>query len=236
MKNSEIRGRALSKVKSQINGLSAIVVVVYVIQKLLGLMSGITGTALDVALGVVVHIITALLTAGLARVAIRAWREGKAGWGDMLICFRDRRYLLAGLYGGIIAAVFGVLGDAVYIFGNATAGFAAGALFDWAAAACIGYIVYAADLFENIPVLEAARKGMAALTKGIARVVCMEINLYWWIALAMAVMFAFVGIVGGVSGIPLRLVLFITMCVLKWVVGGYIMLCEAGLARTLLKG
>lgn len=235
MKNADIRTRALSKMKSKIANLSAFVVIVFVVQRALGLMGGITGTALNIALGVIVHIVTALLTAGLSKVAIQSWREGAARWSDVVICFRDRRYLLCGLYGGMLAALLGLAGDLAYIFGNAIVGYIAEALTGWAAAVCTGYIVFAADIFEKDAPLDAAKRGMRTLMGNMARIMQMEINLYWWIVAAMVAIFLFCGVLGGVGAIPLRFILFVAMGILKWAIGGYIALCEAGLARTLMK-
>jgi hypothetical protein len=229
MKNAEIRARALSKMKNKIAGLSAIVVIVYIVQKALGML------AQNLLLSVAVNMATVFLSAGLARVAMRAWREGKALWSDLAVCFRERRYLLIGLYGCVLAAVFGVLKFVVYSFAGNLAGSAAAIVLDWAAALCTGYMVFAADILENHSPLKAALAGLGTLMKNIGRVILMEISLYWWIVLAMAIMFLFFGVVGGVSGTTLMIILFVAMAVLKWVIFGYIVLCEAGLARTLLK-
>ena len=236
MNNKEIRARALSKVKGQISNLSFIIVISYMLQKILGLFTMATGTALDVILGVAAHILISLLTAGTAKVAITAWREGRASWRDLFSGFAGVRMFLCGLYGGVLAAMFGLLSNVIYMFAPEIAGYAASVVLDWAAALCTGYIVFAADLFEKLAPIDAARKGMSVLTKRLARVIKMELNLYWWIIVALALVFVLTGVIGGVAGIPLRMVLFLVMLALKWAVGAYIALCEAGLARTLMKG
>ena len=236
MNNVEIRARALSKVKTKIANLTAIVMVAFFIDSVLGLFSNLTGSALDVVLSVIVRVVTSFIAAGLAKVAIQTWREGNAQWSDLFICFKSRRYLLCGLYGGMIAASFSIVSSAVFMLGIQSAAYILEMILDAAAVICTSYIVFAADLYDKKPPLDMAKLGMKVLTKNVGRVVRMEINLYLWIAIVYVAFLLFFGIVGGVLGLPLRLVLFVVMGIIRWAVGGYIVLCESGLGRTLIKG
>jgi len=236
MNNKEIRARALAKMKNKIAGLTAIVMVAFIIDNVLGLFSNMTGSVLDVLLSVMVRVITSLLMTGLAKVSMQAWREGNALWSDLFIAFRTRRYLLCGLYGGMISASFSVVGNLVYMLGGGLAANLLDLVLGWAGTACTAYIVFAADLFEKKNPLDAAKMGISCLTKNLKRVIGMEFVLYCWIGITVAIMFAFFAILGGVVGLPLRLVLFVVLGIIRWAVGGYIVLSEAGLGRTLLKG
>ena len=236
MNNKEIRGRALSKVKTKMKGLTAIVVVGYLINSVLGLFGSASGSVVMTIVGVIANIAIAFITAGVAKVGMQAWREGNVQWRDLFICFRTRRYLLCGLYGGMFSASFGVLAGLVGMLLGNSAGQAASTILGVAATLCTSYIVYAADLFEKKEPLAMAKLGVKTLFKNLGRVIGMLLNLYGWIIIVLVILFLFFAVVGGVVGVPLYLVLFAVQVMIKWAIGSYIVLSEAGLGRTLLKG
>jgi len=75
---------------------------------------------------------------------------------------------------------------------------------------------------------------VAAMLKNLGRVIEMRVNVYWWIA---AVMLGILWIcdASGLFSILTALVVFLVGLVCRWMVGALTALCEAGLARNLMK-
>ena len=233
MSNKELRVKALSKIKhDNFSGLSA---AAYAIAALPLLLGDITGIKLaDIAITFAAAFIAALFcAAGYVRVAMGRWRFTKGGFRDLACCFTEwntfvRSALPCAVYAGMItvfrhvvmtggwitAAIVGVCLIFVHLF--------------------VSYALYGCELCPEKGPIKAAMTGVATAVKGMGAILEMKIYVYWWIAGLIAIIM-YCCISGKQPGFITALIVFLVVLIPRWMVGAYIALCEAGLARTLFK-
>lgn len=230
MNNSEIRIKALAKAKDY--NFSAAGAFTYFIMGIVLLAGDVTGIYIaDIAISAAVAFIASLICGpGYVHVAMETWRQGKKNFSGLFFGFRNfsRAAFPAAIYATMLLVFrFLVLGRKWYvalIFGIVA--LALNLVATWAA--------YGAELSRNENGPISAADGIMCLFKNIGRAVEMRAYVYWWIA-------AFMGAVlwicdaSGLHAILTALVVFLSGLVCRWMVGAFNALCEAGLARNLMK-
>lgn len=224
MKNSEIRVKALAKAKDyNFSGAGAFT---YFLMGLVLLAGDITGVpAADVAIYAVIAFVVSLICGpGYVHVAMETWRQGKKNFSGLFYGFRNIKKAAAPavVYTAMLLLFrFVVLGSKWYI--AAPAGIVC-AVFNLAAT----WMAYANELELN------TAEGLVMLAKNIGRALEMRAYVYWWIA---AVMLGILWIcnASGLFSILTALVVFLVGLVCRWMVGAFTALCEAGLARNVMK-
>ena len=97
-----------------------------------------------------------------------------------------------------------------------------------------GCAMYGMNVLEgNLP--QAAARGLQVGMKHFGQILEMEIRLYWWHAAVIAGTVLLCGACGA-GGLATGLILLTEGAVLRYLVGSYNALAEAGLFRTLLAG
>lgn len=233
MDNKELRGKALGRIKER--NFSFVSATAYFLAALTLLAGDITGIyALDIAITFVFGFVMAQFSAaGYVRVAMGMWRQGKGGFKALAAGFTSirvfaRTALPCAAY-ALLLTVFRhvVLGRAWYVSLIAGAAVFIGHIF-------VSYALYGCELKSDKPALSACTEGVKVAARGLGRILEMKLNNYWWIALIIAFTI-YVSFVGGQQGFIVALITFLVGLVLRWMVGAYIALAEAGLARTLFK-
>jgi len=228
MGNSELRMKALAKVKDK--NFSVLSAAAYAIAALALLAADITGIMLlDAAIMLLVSLAVGLISgAGYIKVSMGMWRQAKGGFGELFSCYSSldaikRGALPAGVYAVMLMLFrYGVLSGIWYI--ALVSGIVCIVLH--IAASWGGYAIE----FESgsCPV-KAFGNGLKLAVKNAGRILEMKAYLYWWIAAAVAVTIVLCS--GSLSGPFMALVVFLVGLVCRWMVGAFIALAEAGLAR-----
>ena len=224
MKNSDIRMKALAKAKDyNFSGAGAFT---YFIMGVVLLAGDVTGIFIaDLAISAVMAFIAALICGpGYVHLAMEAWRQGKKNFSGLFYGFRNikKAALPAAIYALMLLVFrFVVLGSKWYI-----------ALI--AGAVCIVLNAVSVWAAYGTELNGSALDGVSALIKNIGRVGEMRLYIYWWIA---AVMLGILWIcdASGLHAILSALVVFLVGLVCRWMVGAFTALCEAGLARNVMK-
>lgn len=230
MNNSEIRMKALAKAKDHNFSLAA--AFTYFLMGAALLAGDITGiAAADTAISAAACFIVALICGpGYVHVSMETWRQGRRNFSGLFYGFRNfrRAALPAAAYAAMLMIFrFIVLGNEWYFALIAGAGcIVLNLLAVWAA--------YGAEIYDDGKPVKAALAGVSALIGNIGRVIEMRAYLWWWIA---AVMGAALWICdsSGLFSILTALVVFLVGLVCRWMVGAFVALSEAGLARNVMK-
>lgn len=230
MNNSEIRIKALAKAKDY--NFSSAGAFTYFIMGVVLLAGDVTGIfAADLAISAVVAFIASLICGpGYVHVAMETWRQGKKNFSGLFFGFRSisRAAVPAAIYAAMLLIFrFLVLGRKWYvalIFGIIALVLNMAAT--WAA--------YGTEIFEGESAPKAAVSGVAYLVKNFGRAVEMRAYVYWWIAAFMGAIL-WICDASGLHAILTALVVFLSGLVCRWMVGALNALCEAGLARNVMK-
>lgn len=230
MNNSEIRVKALAKAKDY--NFSAIGAFTYIIMGVVLLAGDVTGIfAADFAISAVLAFLAALICGpGYVHVAMETWRQGRKNFSGLFHGFRNIKTALipAVVYAAMLLVFrFLVLGSKWYFALAAGIGcIALNMIATWAA--------YGIELDAADSAAKSAAEGVMIMLRNLGRVIEMRANLYWWIA---AVMLGILWIcnASGLFSILTALVVFLVGLVCRWMVGALTALCEAGLARNLMK-
>jgi len=230
MNNNEIRIKALAKAKDY--NFSAAGAFTYFIMGIMLLAGDITGIfAADIAISAVFAFLAALICGpGYVHVAMETWRQGRKNFSGLFFGFRNikRAALPAAVYAAMLLVFrFLVLGRQWYV-----------ALISGIVCLLLNFIAiwmaYGVELNAADSPVKAAFKGAEYLFRNISRAVEMRLYVYWWIA---AVMLGILWIcnASGLFSILTALVVFLVGIVCRWMVGAFTALCEAGLARNIMK-
>lgn len=230
MNNSEIRIKALAKAKDY--NFSMAGAFAYFIMGVVLLAGDITGIfAADLAISAVLAFLAGLICGpGYVHVAMETWRQGKKNFSGLFFGFRNIKSAVipAAVYAAMLMVFrFLVLGSRWYFaLAAGIACIALNMIATWAA--------YGIELNAAGSTAKSAAEGVAAMLKNLGRVIEMRVNVYWWIA---AVMLGILWIcdASGLFSILTALVVFLVGLVCRWMVGALTALCEAGLARNLIK-
>ena len=228
MNNADLRKKALSKVK--IKNLTFQVVLSYLLVAASMLTADLTGNALLNLLLLFAAAFAASLFgfSGRIRVSVSGWRQGKAEYRDffcrtapvrdfcgaipyavLLVLFR---YFVIGaetIYEGML--VFALL-LVLYMF------------------ACYG--AYSLVLQPAKSIGEAYREGLAMAARNLGRIAGHMAVLHWWtFAVCGGIFWACKA--GKMNDMAIASVLFFCVLMLRWAIGSFNNLAEAGLARKL---
>lgn len=244
MTNAEIRAKALSKVK--VKNLTFLAVIAYVLSWFSQFARGVTGAFFtDAVLGAGVALVLALIfPAGLARASMSAWRQGEARFASLFEPLYRPRLLVRGLALGLAAAAYRLLmsflvTDAVLaridaLPGNGLWLLAVGVLalvpllFVWI------FLSFALELQPEAALGAALARGFSVTIQNLGRILLMELALLWWVALVWIGALA-IAIFSGLTGAALNAVTTLVALVLTWMIGSYVCLANAGLAREIMK-
>ena len=232
MTNGEICKKAFSKVK--VKRLTAMSVISYAMAAAALLGMDLTGTAaLDLLIGLILGTAVCLgAFCGMNRVSMTAWRSGKAEYADFFQGYTPRgigRSLLPALIGGMMLTLVRrlVLGSSGYL-----------ALVTVAVLCVVrmlaGCALYAMELSQESG-YRAAAQGLQLGIKHFGQILAMEIRLYWWHAGVIAGTLLLCS-ASGTGGLATGLIVLTEGAVLRYLVGSYNALAEAGLFRTLMAG
>ena len=230
MNNSEIRVKALAKAKDYNFSLSS--AFTYFLMGVALLAGDVTGIpAADAAISAVIAVIVGLICGpGYVHLGMEAWRHGKKNFSGLFYGFKNiGRALIPGLCYAAMLLVFRflVLGSAWYVaLAAGVVCVALNLIATWAA--------YGTEINEDMPAIKAALEGVVAMAKNIGRVAEMRGYLYWWIAAVMGGVL-WICEASGLYSILTALVVFLVGLVCRWMVGAFVALAEAGLARNIMK-
>lgn len=233
MKNSELRVKALGKVKD--HNFSLVSVAAFAMAAVPLLMADVTGiVAADLLISFAVSFIVGIAGAqGYAHVAMGIWRQGNGGFKALFSGFTGLKRLKASL---LPAAVYAamlvifrnfVLTDVWYVA-------LAGGIAVIALHTALTYGCFGVEMQPDICPVRAFCGGVARAARRIGRIAGMRLSCFWWIAAVLAVTF-WLCVRGGLALIITALVIFLVALVCRWMVGAFVALCEAGLAREMYK-
>lgn len=244
MTNPEIRKKALSKVR--VRHLTFLVVISYALLWLSRLTRGLTGNALmDAAIGGGVALVLSLIApAGLARASMTAWRHGEAKFAPFFGSFYRPRLFLRGVALGLVVALYrfclsflltekvftslsSLPGQGLWIFPIAFVVLVP-FLFAWL------FLYFASELMPDVRFGAVLARGVSVIVHNIGRILKMELALLWWIALALFATVA-ISMLSGLVSPTLDVVMLLVSLTLTWMIGAYVCLANAGLARELFK-
>ena len=244
MTNAEIRKKALSKIK--VKNLTFLAVIAYVLSWFSQFARGVTGDFFtDTALGAGVALVLSLIfPAGLSRVSMSAWRQSEARFVSLFEYLFRPRLVLRGLALGLVAIVYRIVmalitTDAVLaridaLPGNGLWLLPVGVLalvpllFLWI------FLYFALELQPEAALGVALARGFAGAIRNLGRILLMELSLLWWVALIWIGALA-IAIFSGLTGAALNAVISLVALVLTWMIGSYVCLANAGLAREIFK-
>ncbi len=244
MMNAEVRKKALTKVK--VKNLTFLAVLSYVFYWLSQFARGATGDVLrDALIGAGTALVLSLFfPAGLARASMTAWRQNEARFSTYFASFYRPRALVRALALGVVAAVFRfclsyLLTDAVLLRFDALPGHGlwllaiavilfVPLLFAWF------FLYFALELQPEIGLGKALARGMRVIVQNGVRILTMEFVILWWVVLAYAAAVV-ISIASGLGGAVLNAVTSLIALVLTWMIGAYVCLVNAGLAREIFK-
>jgi hypothetical protein len=244
MNNADIRKKALSKVK--VKNLTLLAVISYLFYWLSQFASGVTGNfATDAAIGAGVALLFSLFfPAGLARASMSAWRQGEARFVMLFEYLFRPRLLVRGLVLGLAAAAFRLVmaflfaGDTLAridaLPGNGLWLLAVGVvaviplLFLWI------FLYFALELQPEAGLGAALAHGLSVAAKNLGRILLMEFSLLWWVALIWLGALV-VSMLSELAGAALNAVTSLVAAALTWMIGAYVCLANAGLAREIYK-
>jgi len=227
--NAELRIKALAKVKDKnFSVLSSVAYAIAAVSLLLGDITGIL--AIDALIMLAAGFLAGLVSAaGYAKVSMGIWMMNKGGFSELFSCYKSKEALKRGaLPAGAYALMLTVL----------RLGVLSGV---WYAAVISGLVCIALQIIafwggyviaieeKNCPV-KAFVSGLKLAVNNIVRVIGMKLYLYWWIAAVIAAAAALC-INYALPGAFTGLVVFLVGLVCRWMVGAFIALAEAGLAR-----
>lgn len=224
MNNSDIRMKALAKAKDY--NFSAAGAFTYFIMGVVLLAGDVTGIFIaDLAVSAVFAFLAALICGpGYVHIAMETWRQGKKSFSGLFYGFKNikKAALPAAVYMAMLLVFrFLVLGSKWYI-----------ALI--AGIFCVALNMVSVWAAYGIEVNGSAVSGVSALIKNIGRVIEMRAYIYWWIA-AVMLGILWICVSSGLHAILTALVIFLVGLVCRWMVGAFTALCEAGLARNVMK-
>lgn len=229
MNNAELRTKALAKVKDKnFSVLSAVAFVFPAATMFFGDITGIL--AVDMLIMFIVSLAAGLAGgAGYCRVSMGMWRMVKGGFPELFSFYKSRDGLKRGALPAFTYAVmlmvfrYGVLGGVWYA--AVISGIVCIALH--IAASWGAYVIEIEE--KNCPV-KAFLNGVKLAVKNIGRIMEMKIYLYWWMAAVVAI--AIVLCNGReLPGVMTGLIVFLLGFAFRWMIGAFIALAEAGLAR-----
>lgn len=235
MKNSQLREKALNKVKVKIKGLTGASIIAYLCMALTLLAGDFTGNMLlDIAIELAAGFVLSLIAmAGYKRVGLTAWRQSSAAYADLMGCFTGGKNLAKGAAPALMTSIALTLIRQLAFGGEWYAavivGVAAVIMYIFAA-----YICYAGEINETAGPAAAVAAGASAAARNMGRILEMLFMLYWWVAAAL------MGCVlicraSGLSQAPTTLVTFLVGFVLCYLIAPYNALAEAGLGREIFK-
>ena len=230
MNNSDIRMKALAKAKD--HNFSPASAFTYFIMGVVLLAGDVTGIfAADLAVSAVLAFAVGLICGpGYVHLAMETWRHGEKKFAGLFWGFRNIKKALipAAAYAAMLLVFrFLVLANEWYFALAAGIGCAALNLLSvWAA--------YAIEIYDDMTSAKAALQGVTVMIKNLSRVSEMRLYIYWWIAAVMGGIL-WICNASGLFSILTALVVFLVGLVCRWMVGAFTALCEAGLARNLMK-
>lgn len=238
MTNADIRKKALAKVK--VKNLTFLAVLSYALHFFAQFARGVTGAALPDALIVAGAglVLSLAVPAGLVRASMTAWRQNEAKFGTYFGSFFRPRLLPRGLALGAAGAavefgayflLLGVLGGRVSLWlAVPVIALLVPAGFAWL------FLYFALELQPDAHLLPALRRGIRVILKNLGRILLMELSLLWWVALTYLAALA-IALASGLRGAALNAVTSLVALVLTWLIGAYVCLGNAGLAREIFK-
>jgi hypothetical protein len=244
MTNADIRKKALSKVK--VKNLTLMAVLSGLLIWISQFASGLTGAApTDAVLAAGTALLVSLVfPGGLAQAAMTAWRQNEARFSTFFSCFFRPRFLLGGLVLGLAAALCRVLlslllTDAVLARLDPLPGHGLWVFFIGAALLVPLFFVwlflyFALALQPEENIFAALGRGLSVALKNLGRILLMELSILWWVALAWIGAVA-VSMLSGLGGAALNAVASLVALMLAWMIGSYVCLVNAGLAREIFK-
>lgn len=238
MTNAEIRRKALSKVK--VKNLTTLAFLSAVALWLAQLTRGIGANPLsDAAIQAGAAVVVSLLfPAGLTRVSMGAWRQNEAKFSAFFSFLYRPRLFLRGLLLGLVAGAWR-LGFSLLLTGPALARILSLPgrgiwLLPLAAAVLAPLLFLWIFLYFALELGSGFRLGLRTAFQNLGRILEMELSLLWWVALVYAAAVA-ISLSAGLGGAALNAVCALVGISLTWMIGAYVCLANAGLAREIHK-
>lgn len=232
MSNAELRAKALSKIKDK--NFSLVSVFTYTLAALTLLAGDITGIpAVDVLISLAAGFIASIFcAAGHIRVAMGIWRQGKGGFRDMAGCITDMNTLRRHALPCVVYSAALVIFRHVTLSGDIVIAIISGIIaFMLHILACYG--CYAVELTPDLPPLAAFGEGVGAALRSIGRILEMKFITGWWIA-AIIAFTLYIFSISNLTPAIMGLIMFLILLIIRWMIGSFIALAEAGLARKIL--
>ncbi len=244
MSNADIRKKALAKVK--VKNLTIMAVISGLLIWISQFTWGLTGDGpVDAAIaGGAALLVSLVFPAGLLKAAMTAWRQGEARFSTFFACFFRPRPLLGALTLGFVAGLCRVLlslllTDAVFarldpLPGHGLWVFLVGAalllplFFVWL------FLYFALALQPEAGLFAALGRGLSVAFKNLGRILGMELSILWWVALVW-IGAVVISMLSGLGGAALNAVASLVALMLTWMIGSYVCLANAGLAREIFK-
>lgn len=244
MTNADIRKKALSKVKVKNLTIMAVLSGLLIwISQFVGGLTGDVPTDAVIAGGAALFV-SLVFPAGLTQAAMTAWRQNEARFSTFFACFFRPRLMLGGLVLGLAAGLCRILlslllTDAVFarldpLPGHGLWVFLVGAVllvplfFVWL------FLYFALALQPEAGLLAALGRGLSVALKNLGRILGMELSILWWVALVW-IGAVVISMLSGLGGAALNAVASLVALVLAWMIGAYVCLVNAGLAREIFK-
>lgn len=233
MYNSELRLKALAKVKD--HNFSLVSAASFALAVIPLLMADVTGMpAADLGISFATGLVVGIAGAqGYARVAMGIWRQNKGGFRELFSGFTSLRRLKASL---APAAIYSAMLMLLRYFVLPGSWYAALAAMAGVAVlhTVLVYGCFGVEMQPDICPLRAFAGGVARAFRKFPSVLEMRLNCFWWIAAALGIALFFC-LRAGLARILTVLIVFLVALVCRWMVGAFIALCEAGLAREMYK-
>ncbi len=229
MDNAELRVKALAKVKDK--NFPVLSAVAYAIGAATLLFADVTGImALDIVIALILGSATGLIAcSGYAKVGMDMWRHKKGDFPELFSCYKSlealkRGALPAATYAAMLVVLrYGVLSGV------------------WYAALISGVIcimlqlmafwgAYMTEMEEQECPVKTYVKGIRLAWKNIVSIIGMKVYLYWWMAAIIGIA-VWLSVSKGLPPVMTGLIVFLLGFVLRWMIGAFIALAEAGLAR-----
>ena len=230
MNSAELRKKALGKVK--IKNLTFQVILSYLLVAASMLTADLTSNAAVNLLLLFVATLAASLFgfSGRIRVSVSGWRQGKAEYGDYFSRTASMRSLCAAVPNAALLTVFRkfVL-DVETVYESLLIFAVLLVLYVF-----VSYGAYSLMLNPEKKIGEAYRDGLTVAARNLGQIVAHMAVLHWWtFAVSGGILWACKA--GGMKNMAVASVLFFVVLMLRWAVGSFNNLAEAGLARELLK-
>ena len=234
MTNEELRVKALAKVKDK--NFPVLSAVAYAIGAVTLIFADVTGiVALDIAIAMILGFATGLIAcSGYAKVGMDMWRHKQGDFPELFSCYKSletmkRGALPAATYALMLVVLrYGVLSGVWYV-----------ALI--AGVVCVllqmmaFWGAYMTEMEDGECPVKTYARGVKLAWKNIGRIIGMKVYVYWWMAGIVGVA-VWLCISNELPPVMSGLIVFLLGFVLRWMIGAFIALAEAGVAREAYRG